>query len=69
MPTHPDIIEFMTLYEQVQSQTNGQSGRIPFLFKNNPKFTKFSTRHANTWIIELAKARRSDPDARQADSL
>jgi len=37
-PTHPDLIKFMTLYEQIQTITKGAPDRIPFLYKNDPKF-------------------------------
>ena len=36
----PDIIEFMTLYEQVQTATKGKPERIVFLYKNDQKFAE-----------------------------
>jgi hypothetical protein len=47
MSAHPDVIEFVTLYEEVQRLSNGKPDRIPFLFKNNQKFADICRRLAD----------------------
>ena len=42
--THPDIIEFMTIYEQIQLIAKGKPEQIPFLYRNNPKFAELCRR-------------------------
>ena len=49
MSTHPDVVEFMTLYEEVQRLSGGRPDRIPFLFKNDQKFAEVCRRLARLY--------------------
>jgi hypothetical protein len=56
-PTHPDIVEFMTLYEHIQSATKGKPDRIPFLYKNDPKFAELCRQiHHRVFVLNLVLA-------------
>jgi hypothetical protein len=55
-PTHPDIVEFMTLYEHIQSATKGKPDRIPFLYKNDPKFAELCRQiHHRVFVLNLVR--------------
>ena len=55
-PTHPDIVEFMTLYEGIQAATKGLPDRISFLYKNDPKFAELCNRiNHRVFVLNLVK--------------
>jgi hypothetical protein len=61
MSTHPDVVEFMTLYEEVQQLSNGRPDRFPFLFKNNPKFAEICSRLSDlSWTLEYGVRNAGD---------